>query len=83
MASAPLPPELREDPGLIAGCMGNASLIEDLEAMIRAAGFEEIAIRPKDESREFIRDWAPGRGIEDYVVSATIEGVKLAGGYSP
>lgn len=76
VASVPLPPELREDAGLIAGCMGNASLVEDLEAMMDAAGFRAIAIEPKDESREFIRDWAPGRGVDDYVVSATIEAVK-------
>jgi hypothetical protein len=59
--------------------MGNASLIEELEAMIGEAGFEQVRILPKDESREFIRDWAPGRGVEDYVVSATIEAVKPGG----
>lgn len=78
VASAPLPPELRADTGLVAGCMGNAALIEDLEGMIREAGFVRISIQPKDESREFIRDWAPGRGLDDYVVSATIEAVKPA-----
>lgn len=76
VASVPLPPELSEDTGLIAGCMGNASLIEDLERMMVDAGFRDIAIEPKDDSREFIRDWAPGRGVDDYVVSATIEAIK-------
>jgi hypothetical protein len=71
---------MRNDELLVAGCMGNASLIDDLEQMMRDAGFEDIRIRPKDESREFIRDWAPGRGVEDYVVSATIEAVKPGGG---
>ena len=78
VATVELPQELRTDKDLIAGCMGNASLIEDLEGYIRNAGFIDVSITPKDESREFIRDWAPGRGVEDYVVSATIEAVKPA-----
>jgi len=80
VATMELPEEMRMDEQLIAGCMGNASLIEDLEQMIAEAGFEQVRIAPKDESREFIRDWAPGRGVEDYVVSATIEAVKPGGG---
>ncbi len=76
VATVELPEEMRNDPQLIAGCMGNASLIEELEAIMADAGFVDIRIQPKDESREFIRDWAPGRGVEDYVVSATIEAIK-------
>lgn len=79
VATMELPEEMRSDEALIAGCMGNASLIGDLEQMITEAGFEQVRIAPKDESREFIRDWAPGRGVEDYVVSATIEAVKPGG----
>jgi hypothetical protein len=44
--------------------------------MLRECGFHDIGIQPKDESREFIREWAPGRNIEDYIVSAIIEAVK-------
>jgi SAM-dependent methyltransferase len=76
VATVELPEEMRNDPQLIAGCMGNASLVDELEAIMADAGFADIRIQPKDESREFIRDWAPGRGVEDYVVSATIEAVK-------
>ncbi len=76
VATVELPEEMRKDAGLIAGCMGNASLIEDLEKMMLDAGFDQIRIQPKDESREFIKDWAPGYNVTDYVVSATIEAVK-------
>lgn len=76
VATVELPEEMRNDPMLIAGCMGNASLIEDLEAMIKDAGFNNVQIQPKDESKEFIRDWAPDHNVTDYVVSATIEGIK-------
>jgi len=78
VASVELPDDMRNDPALHAGCMAGASLIDDLEHMMRAAGFIDIRIMPRDESREFIRDWAPGRGVEDYVVSASIEAIKPA-----
>lgn len=76
VATTELPEAMRRDAALIAGCMGNASLIEDLEAMLHAAGFTDVRIAPKDESKEFIRDWAPEHNVTDYVVSATIEAVK-------
>jgi len=79
VATAEMPDEMKNDPVLHAGCMAGASLIDELEAMMAAAGFEKISIKPKDESREFIRDWAPGRGVEAYVVSAYIEAVKPGG----
>ncbi len=79
VATIELPEAMRNDAGLIAGCMGNASLIEDLEKMMADAGFEQIRIEPKDESKEFIKDWAPDTNITDYVVSASIEAVKPAG----
>ena len=46
--------------------------------MLGDVGFVEIRIKLKDEGKEFIRDWAPGRKIEEYVVSATIEAIKPA-----
>ena len=80
VASAEMPEEMKNDPQLHAGCMAGAELIDDLERMIVDAGFCDVRIAPKDASREFIKDWAPGRGVEDYVLSATIEAVKPGGG---
>lgn len=76
VATAELPEDAKRDLALYAGCMAGASLIAELESMMHAAGFERISITPKDASREFIRNWAPGRKIEDFVVSANIEAFK-------
>lgn len=76
VATIELPQDMRNDPVLIAACIGNASLIDRLEEYLSDAGFIGIRIVPKEESRAFIRDWAPDRGLEDYVLSATIEAIK-------
>ncbi len=76
VATAELPEEARRDLALYTGCMSGASLIAELESMLHTAGFARISITPKDASREFIRDWAPGSKIEAFVVSANIEAVK-------
>lgn len=76
VASMALPEEIRSDLALYSGCMAGASQVAELAQFMEDAGFENIAISPKDESRAFIKDWAPGRGVEDYVLSATIEAVK-------
>lgn len=78
VASTELPNEMREDLMLYSGCMAGASLISDLETILADCGFTDIKITPKDESKEFIKDWAPGRGVEDYVLSASIEAIKPA-----
>ena len=79
VASTELPDELRQDLALYSGCMAGASLISELHSILESNGFQDIRIEPKDESKEFIKDWAPGRGVEDYVISATIEAVKPGG----
>jgi len=79
VATAPLPDEVRQDMALWSACISGAATIDELEGILREAGFEQIRIQPKDASREMIREWAPGRGIEEYVLSATIEAVKPGG----
>jgi arsenite methyltransferase len=71
-----LPAEIKNDISLISGCVGGTEKIEAIEETLREAGFQDINIHPKDESRENIREWFPGRHLEDYVASATIEAKK-------
>ncbi len=71
-----LPDAIRNDLALISGCVGGTEKIEDISRMLAEAGFKDINIHPKDESRQFIQQWFPGRHLEDYVASATIEAKK-------
>ena len=68
VASTELPEHIRNDMALFSGCMAGASIVSELESILAAAGFVDIRIVPKDESREFIKDWAPGHGVEEYVI---------------
>jgi SAM-dependent methyltransferase len=74
--TAPLPAELRGDIALLCGCVAGAAPVASLEAWLSEAGFADVRVTPKPDSRTLISTWAPGREIEDYVVSAYIEGRK-------
>ena len=76
VATIELPESLRHDPYLHTACVSGASTIDELQSVLAAAGFSDIRIQPKDESREFIKDWAPGSGVEDYVIATVIEARK-------
>ena len=76
VASGDIPPEIKNDMNLYSSCVAGALKVDELEQILNEAGFNNIEINPKDESREFINKWTPGIPIEDYVLSATIEAVK-------
>lgn len=76
VASCEMPEDMKNDLELYSGCMAGASLIDELESHMQDAGFKEIKITPKDDSKDFIKDWAPGKNVTDYVLSAHIEAVK-------
>lgn len=72
VASAEIPESIRHDLALYTGCVAGASPVSEIHKMLEKSGFKEIMITPKDESREFIKEWAPGTSITDYIVSAVI-----------
>ncbi|MFB6123761.1 MAG: arsenite methyltransferase [Haloferacaceae archaeon] len=76
VSTAALPEEVRRDPDSVAACITGASPVDDLDAMLTAAGFVGVDITPDDESAAFIDDWDDDRELSDYVVSATIEARK-------
>lgn len=76
VAVAPLPDALRRDLSLWAGCVGGAATVAEVEQMLRDAGFDQIQVQAREESRAVIRDWFPGRDLDRYVRAATIQAVK-------
>ncbi|MCY1720695.1 arsenite methyltransferase [Prolixibacteraceae bacterium Z1-6] len=76
IATTILPKKVKEDMAMYSSCISGASTIQELERMLTRAGFVNIKISPKNESKAFIREWAPGTTIHDYIVSATIEASK-------
>ena len=76
VATAALPDEVRRDMAAYTGCVAGAAEIGDIERMLAEAGFVDVRITPKDETRVLLREWLPGTAVGDYVVSATIEARK-------
>jgi SAM-dependent methyltransferase len=74
----PLPAELAADKALLCGCVAGAAAPAAIEDWLRGAGFVDIGVQVKPESRDYVATWAEGRGIENYVASATIEARKPA-----
>ncbi len=70
---------LENDVAALTGCVSGAATVDTLRELLQAAGFQSIEVNVRTESREFVRDWLPGSGVEDYVASATIEAVKPGG----
>ena len=76
VASGPLPDALKADLERHSECISGATPLDQLEFMLEHTGFVQRRIQPKAESRVFVKDWAPGTGIEEFILSATIEAVK-------
>lgn len=78
VATSELPEHLRNDTGALTGCISGAVPVAEIEGLLREAGFEQIRVQIEESSREFIKDWLPGSGVENHVVSAKIEARKPA-----
>lgn len=74
-----MPQELVQKVEALTGCVSGAASKETLEQLLREAGFESVSVEVNLESRNFIRDWMPGSGAENFVASATVQGVKPGG----
>jgi SAM-dependent methyltransferase len=76
VATAEIPERYKNDLALYSACISGALLISDLEEILQAAGFKDIQIKPKDDSKSFIREWDEKIPLEQFIQSATIEAQK-------
>lgn len=76
VATRPVPVSLRAKLGAIGACVGGAALVDDLRAMLAAAGFARVEIKPRESSRALINQWTEDESAGEFVVSALITAVK-------
>ena len=76
VATAPLPEEVRKDLSLISACVGGAERVESIKEVLEKTGFQDVKVTPLEASRDFIRAWLPGKGLENALASARIEAAK-------
>jgi SAM-dependent methyltransferase len=80
VATSAMPPSLAGQVAALTGCVAGAAPVDTIEELLHEAGFDQIQVVVRPESRAFIRDWMPGSGAENHVASATLEAVKPAPG---
>ncbi len=78
VAIGDLPSAIAEDPTSYTGCIAGAAPVAELERMIAEAGFSQIKISVRAQSRDLVEEWSPGTGAANVVASALLEATKLA-----
>lgn len=71
-----LPETIKQDLALTAGCIAGAETADKIQKMLLDAGFSGIKIVPKENSKDIIDSWLPGRNLGDLVASMIIEAKK-------
>ncbi len=76
VATAQIPEYMKNDLVSLVGCIAGAEYVGNIENMLKNAGFENIRMIPKDNSKEIIKSWVPDKNIEELVASYIIEADK-------
>ena len=70
----PLPGAVRESVAALVGCIAGAPLLDDLRAMIAAAGLTEVQLQPKGESLDAMLP--PGDPMADHLLALLPPGTR-------
>jgi ubiquinone/menaquinone biosynthesis C-methylase UbiE len=86
----PLPDDVRQMVEALVGCVAGAVLVSEYEAMVRQAGLQNVALRPKPEYVAALAQFKdplyariaaslpPGTTAADFVTSIDVQAVKAA-----
>nr|MBP7332663.1 arsenite methyltransferase [Bacillota bacterium] len=78
VATAALPESIKNDLASMAGCIAGAEYVENIRIMLQNAGFENIRLSPKENSKKIIKSWVPDKSVEEFVASYMIEAEKCS-----
>lgn len=78
VAVTPMPEAIKASATAHASCVAGAADTKEVTTMLAKAGFSAVGIAVNAASREFIRDWMSGSGVENHVASAVIQAIKKA-----
>ena len=59
--------------------MSGASSVEELERIIRMAGFTDVSVKEKPVSKEYEEKWGSGLSVGEFIMSSTITARKPTG----
>ena len=77
VATRAIPAEMAASVEALTGCVAGAATVEEMSALLTAAGFEGVQIEPRPDSRAIIGQCLPG--AEELLASARIEARKAGG----
>ena len=73
---AEFPPEILADDASLSACISGAATVNEVTRFLREAGFDDIRIALNERSGDYIKEWEPGSGAENFVQAAIIEARK-------
>jgi ubiquinone/menaquinone biosynthesis C-methylase UbiE len=76
VALQPLPEALKNDLTAYTGCIAGAALVDQVKGWLEEAGFQQVEVRVKQRSREFIRNPEAVAQLDDFIASADVTAAK-------
>jgi len=76
VATQPVPEKLRHKLAAIGACVAGAALVDEVKAMLLAAGFARVDVQPRENSRRIVAEWTEWKDVAEFVVSAYVTAYK-------